>query len=378
MKKLRRIFRRAGSSLFFTWAGAFVVLSGVLFAVKALAAWDPAKPPTSGALVSADIRANWTATGQTVGAVNMVADNQFFVWVAGDSAAPTYWSLTGAGAAIARTGTGLGDTTRKFGPYAAKITAGGAATALLDQRMLTSNSYDDGMDEREVSAGAWFYCTSSSAGLLNLYDGDGTSSSGYATANVWTWLTVTRTIDADATEFRVRHAVLATKVCYVSGTTVIAGPVYPLYPVWSDWERQTFKCSLTGTATTGTDKPSCNFNPSRPGFVTDVQLRAKTAPTGQALIVDVNTWDGAAFTSMFSTRPQIAAAASRGGAAPDTTYARKCFTGQAGASLATGGEISVDVDQIGSGTAGADLEIYVRALVAHRPQEGMLVYSEFN
>ena len=39
------------------------------------------------------------------------------------------------------------------------------------------------------------------------------------------------------------------------------------------------------------------------------QLSVKTAPTGQALVVDVNTYDGATQTSMFSTKPEIAATA---------------------------------------------------------------------
>lgn len=77
--------------------------------------------------------------------------------------------------------------------------------------------------------------------------------------------------------------------------------------------------------------------------VSSVSLRVKTAPTGQALIVDINE-NG---STLFSTRPQIDAASTTGGGSAsfsDTT-------------LAPGSVITVDIDQIGSGTAGADITI---------------------
>jgi hypothetical protein len=85
--------------------------------------------------------------------------------------------------------------------------------------------------------------------------------------------------------------------------------------------------------------------------------------------VDVNTWDGAALTSMFSTRPQIGSTLFQGGAQPDTTYARRCFAANSGATRPTGGEITFDVDQVGSGVAGSDLRIEVRALEYQSPLE---------
>jgi hypothetical protein len=120
--------------------------------------------------------------------------------------------------------------------------------------------------------------------------------------------------------------------------------------------------SISGNVSTGANK--FIFQPHRPGIVKDVQLIAGTAPVGAALIVDVNTWDGAAFTTMFSTKPTIADGANRGGAQPDSTYERRCLS--IGYDSITdeieGSAISIDVDQIGSGTAGANLGIMVRVL----------------
>jgi len=54
-----------------------------LLPVAAWAQWDATKPATSTALVSADIRNNWTALSQTVGTTNLLADPTFLIWPAG-------------------------------------------------------------------------------------------------------------------------------------------------------------------------------------------------------------------------------------------------------------------------------------------------------
>lgn len=357
---------------------AFLVCLASILAPSSWAGWDPTKPVASSALSSGEIRNNWEGIGRSSGAVNALADNQFLVWAAGDAASPSYYTLSGAGATIARAGSGLGDTTRKWGLYSAKVTAGGGAAALFQQRLLTTTTYDDGFDGREVSAGAWVLCAGASAGRIQLLDGAGTTSSSYATAGSWTWLTVARTIDAAAAGLTWRFEVAVSQTCYVSGPTVVLGPVVPLYPMHSHWVTVTFSCFLAGNQSVGNDKAGCSWEPQRPGIVRDVQLRVKTAPATQSIIVDLNTWDGAAYTSMYSTRPQIAAAATRGGAAPDGTYARRCFTGQFGSTLVTGGSLSLDVDQVGSVTVGADLTVFVRTIVAARPLEGFLGYDEIN
>ncbi len=221
-------------------------LLAVLLPLTAWAGWDKDKPATNSALVSADIRNNWTAIGQSQGAENLLADNTFLIWAAGDAAAPSYYTLSGAGASVARSGTGLGDTTRKWGPYAAKVTAGGAS-AFLQQIALSSSSYDDGMDGREWSVGAWVYCASASSGRIALYDGVNTSPSSYAPAATWTWLTATQTVDSAATELRFSFEVATTKTCYLSAPTAILGPVTPQYPQPSMVETRTLGKAAGGT-----------------------------------------------------------------------------------------------------------------------------------
>jgi len=72
-------------------------------------------------------------------------------------------------------------------------------------------------------------------------------------------------------------------------------------------------------------------------------MRAKTAPTGAALIVDINE-DG---VSLFSTRPQISDGANEGGG-------NAVFSDT---DLADNSKITLDVDGVGSVVKGSDLTV---------------------
>lgn len=89
--------------------------------------------------------------------------------------------------------------------------------------------------------------------------------------------------------------------------------------------------------------------------VLGVRATVNTAPTGAALIVDVNKAEAAtpgSLVTIFTTqanRPTIAASAfASGEAVPDVT------------AFAAGDHMTVDIDQVGSTVAGADLTVVVR------------------
>jgi hypothetical protein len=110
--------------------------------------------------------------------------------------------------------------------------------------------------------------------------------------------------------------------------------------------KTTLSFAVTGTLVVGTDKAPTLLAPCSL-TITKVKLVVKTAPTGQAIIVDVNKNGTTIFTTQ-GNRPQIAAGATTGDSGtPDVT------------SLAEGDKLTVDIDQIGSGTAGADLTVEV-------------------
>jgi hypothetical protein len=68
--------------------------------------------------------------------------------------------------------------------------------------------------------------------------------------------------------------------------------------------------------------------------------------------------------------------ANLGGAQPDTTYARRCLSGQFAGAIVAGAIIEVDVDQVGVGTVGADLRVSIRVKQPARPFETFLAYNE--
>lgn len=80
-------------------------------------------------------------------------------------------------------------------------------------------------------------------------------------------------------------------------------------------------------------------------FLSAVDLRVKTAPTGADVIVDINK-NGA---SLFTTRPRVVDGATTGGSGA-------VFTGST-PSVTDGDVITFDIDQIGSTEAGRDLSI---------------------
>lgn len=354
---------------------AMLIVTLALFTSPAGAAWDKTKPPTNGPLVSADIRSNWTAIETAIGGANQIGDPTFLVWAAGDAAAPTMWTLAGAGSSVARTGTGLGDTNRKVGAFAAKVTAGGGAVATLLQQLMTTTSYDSGFSSTSVSFGAWVRCTVASSGRLEITDGVSTSFSSFHTGgSAFEWLTISgHSINAAATKLAAGLEVAISQTCHVSGPTFVLGQIPPSGFVPAPLTRTEYACHVAGNLSTGT---KCYIPVNRPGIVDDVELAAITQPATQAIIVNVKTHDGAAFTTMYSTRPQVSAATNLGGAVPDTTYARRCLSGQFAGAIVAGAIIEVDVDQVGVGTVGADLRVSIRVKQPARPFETFLAYNE--
>ena len=104
-------------------------------------------------------------------------------------------------------------------------------------------------------------------------------------------------------------------------------------------------CSDETTAlTTGTNK--IRFRMPYAGTLTAVRASVNTAPTGAALVVDINE----AGTTLLSTKLSIDATETS-----STTAATPAVISDS--ALADNAEISVDIDQIGSSVAGAGLKV---------------------
>jgi hypothetical protein len=112
------------------------------------------------------------------------------------------------------------------------------------------------------------------------------------------------------------------------------------------WTHQTW--SKSGTLTTSTGALKWYNRTGRTLTFDSVSLAVGTAPTGAAILVDVNV-DGTTIYATQGNRPTIAISgtSSDNTTAPDTT------------TIADNHYLTVDVDQIGSTVAGADLTITV-------------------
>ena len=94
------------------------------------------------------------------------------------------------------------------------------------------------------------------------------------------------------------------------------------------------------------------FRPSGTFTISEVYIECKTAPTGSTLIIDVNKNGTTIFTDQ-NNRPAIAISGTTAtSGTPDVT------------SLAKDDQITIDIDQIGSGDSGEDLTIQVRGTTA--------------
>lgn len=106
--------------------------------------------------------------------------------------------------------------------------------------------------------------------------------------------------------------------------------------------------SKAGTVSVGTGAARVYNDTGATLTITSVRASVGTAPTGQSLIVDVNI-NGSTIFSTQANRPTIAAAANSSGK----------VTNMNTTSIAAGQYFTVDVDQVGSGTAGADLTVQI-------------------
>lgn len=309
------------------------------------------------------------------GTRNMVANDTFDIWPAGDAVAPSYFTVA-SGTCSRQTAA----PAAKIGTSYLRVTRAGA-DACTKQVLLDSTAFAkvDFLKGKKVSVGCWIYTTvgGNACARVRIKDSASTSTTDkpfQTSVNNWQWVSFTHTMSGSADRLEVECWMETTNGdANFSGLTVIVSDVAPAYWIPCEVQLGTLHGTAGGNLVVATK--NLVFQPSRPGIILHAQLRAETAPATQAIIVDINTYDGAALTTAFTTKPQIAAGANIGGAVPDGTYARRCFTGNFNTTLSTGGIITADIDQVGTGTVGADLTIEIRVLQFIRPQEAIMAYN---
>lgn len=239
-------------------------------------------------------QASQTDLTKVLGARNLLVNDDFRLWHRGDSSAPTGWTLS-AGATIARTGTGLTDTEKKVGLYAAKVTRS-SGTPTLSQAILASADYDQILDGDVLSFGAWVHASATSQARVYVDDGSGSKTySKYHTGTPgWEFLNVDassddliHTISAAATklEFGLEIAT-GTSDVYIDGATCMFADFAP--PAWIPCIVDPGKMwvhKIVGTPSTGDDQDV--FLPSRPTILLAVHGACTTAPSGGTFDYDI-------------------------------------------------------------------------------------------
>ena len=311
-------------------------------------------------------KASTGAIAQTLGAKNLHPDPYILFWAAGDAAAPSGSTLAKDGnSALARN-----TTTYKFGGMAPQLKLGTTATISTSVRWPIFSSLPVSWRGKTIGYGAWLYTATAGLGQIWIADGgtDGTTySNPHSGGGGWEWISGTHTITGDATELSIYVASVisgqgASEVWTIfDGKTITKGPSAPTDTVAPiTVEGLLYPGVIKGNAAVATRV--FDFDARQPFIVLNTSLRVITAPTGAALIVDVNHWDGSIFQSMHSTKPQIAATAFNGGADPDGTYRYRCFDGRKNAESITDCILTADVDQIGSTVKGEDLQIMIAVM----------------
>lgn len=321
------------------------------------------------------------AQAKSLAGINLVPNDCFICWSYGDTNPPDFVTLSGAGAAVQRCGTGLADTqTVGYGDFCARLTYG-AALARLSIDLIPTVDFvrATGLRGRKVSFGCRVKSNIANHARIVIDDGVSSTASTYHTgAGGIEWLSVVHTMSGSASKLTIHMEVPSAGAAYFGALTSLLSDLAP-----ADWipclmEKENMYVFLPGAQTVGTYK-TLRASPGV-GIVTDVQLRAITGPVGSALKVDVLSWDGVSvFATMFATLPQIADGFNSAGQEPDGIYARRCLRGfwVVGAPTVplARSYFRVDITQVGSGTAGSDLtiEIHVRKFI--RAFEQLLSYN---
>jgi hypothetical protein len=311
---------------------------------------------------------------------NWIYNDDLLIWAGGDAGAPTGYTLTGAGAAVARTGTGLGDTSTKVGPFSAKLTRA-AADAQLAQNLMNAASFAASGQHFKTTGkfgfGCWVKTSLPNAARVVFGDGATITASEYHPGDgTWQWLSGVHTVSGAASSlYAAVQMNNSAGACYLSGMTAVPGNIAPggWIPCAKAYDVVTFQ--KHGVIAAASDQG--RFVAGRPFLVKYVHLSILGAgPTGQPIIVQLGHFAGG-FQGVFATRPQIAIGSGSGGAAPDGTYRWRCFTAGHGED-ANSCLMNYSIDQVGTGgVAGSDLAVSVRCLQYARPQESLLGPTDF-
>lgn len=183
-----------------------------------------------GTLKTQDTLATVADLQAAMGARNLVQNDDLVGWASGASSAPDNFTLSGGGAAVARTGSGEADTFSFLaGQYSAKLTYG-AATVKLTQEVIATADFSNYQKVRAktIAFGCWGKCSVANSLSIVVDDGITTTRGGQAgNATYHTgggseeWLYGTHTISNTATKLDIYAELAQSGSGYVGGFALL-------------------------------------------------------------------------------------------------------------------------------------------------------------
>jgi len=294
---------------------------------------------------------------------NLCPDGGLYLWPDGDAAAPYNWTLSGTGATIARCGSGLGDTTTVDAlDWCAKLTYGTGTLNLVRTilsaaqigRLSTIKGRTVTVACRAISSVPSQLQITVTDGVNVVLGGATGNSSYHAGDGSESWIYATITIDAAATELTLGVRQHSAGSCYVGAFMVVLGEFHPVNYIDCRQGSLEITTQQRGDIAVVSDLNELRKRIIYPdgALLNKTYIDMGTGPVGDDAIWDVNKNGSSAYTTNL---PQVDDGDAEGEDAPDGTYANRCFK--------QGDLLTVDCDQTGIGTLGAEATITVQFLV---------------
>ena len=291
---------------------------------------------------------------------NLGHDTRLVLWPDGDAAVPSGFTKTGAGAVVARCGSGLGDATSlAFAAWCQKLTYG-SATAVLTKSFLAPGDYDQGFDGQKITIAV--RCKASIASLASVVIDDGATQTRGGSGGNGTyhdgdgndqWIYCTHTISSSATKLEFYLQVTQAGSAYFGAYMIVMGEIVPTVYSAERWGEFYMGIQIRGNLAVADGQNDWVGRVPRDCIFMGLAGSVATAPTDADDIefTAEKSTDLSAWVDVYTTSPDIDLTEKEidDGArtVPDGTYANRCFK--------AGDYIRLNIEQVGNVVTGADL-----------------------
>lgn len=327
---------------------------------------------------------------EAASSINLVKNSTFWIWPETLALTPAYWALSGGGApAISIAGTGQTDTERYVGKYCAKLTYGSSTDAILTQIILDTTDFAHldhlKVKTKKIGYGAWVKSSIASHARIQIDDGNTKSQTAYHTGGGgWEFLGTTHTMSSAADKVQIQLLNAQSGACYFAGVVASFSDQDPILWYPEPKIRGSANIEVAGVLTTGDGKKYITF--ARPIRLDHIQGIVLTDPVGDDIDIDFEKFEPTTSWQSMGTAGALIDDGDGVGQWLLTTSATllhdRCLLGWFGASgelSATGQEnrlARLNIDTVGSTTAGSDLTVRIDGVQCVHPFEDTYAYDD--